>query len=147
MADVFNRLDGLPKRTRRRSNRRPSPQAFKARKLYGPDVRWVQGPLPFSLLGQAFRLHPAAIPVLLAIKREVDIQRWRNPAEPEPEIVVTTAVCDQLGVSHDARIRAIRAMEAAGLMTATWSKGRAPKVRIAPGLFDEGKITVEVPRR
>ena len=86
MVDVFDQLDGMPKRTRRRSSRRPSPQALKARKLYGPDVRWVQGPLPFTLLGQAFRLHRAAIPVLLAIKREVDIQRWRNPDEPEPEI-------------------------------------------------------------
>ena len=97
-----------------RSNRRPSPQAFKARRLYGPDVRWVQGPLPFSLLGQAYRLHPAAIPVLLAIKREVDIQRWRRPEEPEPEIAVTSALCDQLGVSHDARVRAVRALEARG---------------------------------
>ena len=43
----------------------------------------------------------------------------------------------------DARVRAIKAMEAAGLTTVTWSERRAAKIRLAPGLFDEGKITVE----
>ena len=33
------------------------------------------------------------------------------------------------------------------MITVTWADRRAPKVRLAPGLFDEGKITVEVPRR
>ena len=85
--------------------------------------------------------------MLLAIKREVDIQRWRHPEETEPEIAVTSALCDQLGVSPDARVRAVRALESAGLITVSWADRRAPKVRLAPGLFDEGKIMVEVPRR
>jgi hypothetical protein len=141
MGDVFDRPGLLPKRPAK-GERRPSPQALKARHLYGPDVRWVKGPLPFALIGQACRLHRAALPVLLAIKREVDIQRWHRPKETEPEIAVTSALCDQLGLSSDARIRGVRALESAGLVTATWSDRRAPRVRLAVGLFDEGKITV-----
>ena len=137
MGDVFDRLERTPKR-----KRRPSPQTLKARRLYGPDVRWVAGPVPFSLLGQAYHLHPAGPLVLLAIKREVDIQRWRHSKEPEPEVAVSSALCDQLGISPDARVRAVRALESAGLITVTWADRRAPKVRLAPGLFDEGKIEV-----
>ena len=146
MGDVFDRLGATPKRPSRRK-RRPSPeQAFKARRLYGPDVRWALGPLPFPLLGQAYRLHPAGPLVLLAIKSEVDIQRWRHPEEAEPEVAVTSALCDQLGLNPDTRVRAVRALESAGLITVSWADRRAPKVRLAPGLFDEGKIEVRTTR-
>ena len=145
MGDVFDRLDAASEQPSRRK-RRPSPQTLKARRLYGPDVRWVAGPVPFSLIGQAYRLHRAALPVLLAIKREVDIQRWRRPEETEPEVAVTSALCDQLGVSSDARVRAVRALASAGLITVSWADRRAPKVRFAPGLFDEGKIEVRAAR-
>ena len=141
VGDVFDRPDAFHQRSTKRK-RRPSPQALQARRMYGPDVRWVKGPLPFSLIGQACRLHRAALPVLLAIKRGVDIQLWSHPEEPDPEITVTSALCEQLGVSSDARVRAVRALESAGLITVTWADRRAPKVRLAPGLFDEGKIEV-----
>jgi hypothetical protein len=147
VADVFDHIGVPPRRPGHRRKRRSSPQAFRARRLYGPDVRWVKGPLPFTLLGQAYRLHHAGVLVLLAIKREVDIQRWRCTDEADPEITVTSATCDQLGLGRDARLGAIRALEAAGLITVTWAERRAPKVRLAPGLFEEGKITVEAPRR
>jgi hypothetical protein len=143
MGDVF---DSLPAAPRKRRNRRPpSSQAFRARRLYGPDVHWVKGPIPFPLLGQAYRLHRAAIPVLLAIKRAVEIQIWRDPRNLNREIAVTSALVKQIGITSDTRVKAIRALEAAGLVTVTWSTRRAPRVRLADGLFDEGKITVRTP--
>jgi hypothetical protein len=140
MADVFDRLSGVPQRRVRQ--KRPSSQAFRARRKYGPDVHWVKGPIPFPLIGQSYRLHRAALPVLLAIKRAVDIQLWRNPSDPNPEIAVTSSLVAQMGITPDTRVNAIRSLEAAGLVTVVWFGRRAPRVRLADGLFDEGKITV-----
>ena len=111
------------------------------KRLHAPNVRFVKGTVPFPVLGQAWRLHHAAPLVLLAIKSEVDIQRWRT-GEDNPEIAVTSALCAQLGLSRDARLRGVKALETAGLLTVTWIDHRAPRVGLAPGLFDEGKITV-----
>jgi hypothetical protein len=93
------------------------------------------------VLGQAWRLHHAAPLVLLAIKSEMDIQRWRT-GEDNPEVAVTSALCAQLGLSCHARLRGVRALEAAGFISVTWNGRRAPLVRLAPDLFDEGKIAV-----
>ena len=127
------------------------PKVRRARKVFKPGIRLVLGPLPFPVLGQAWRLHAAAPLVLLAIKSEVDIRRWRarqirdttgrNAPKNKP-IAVTSALCEQLGLGRDSRLRAIRALESAGMITVEWSSRRAPRVRLAAGLFDEGKIWV-----
>ena len=118
-------------------------RAKRPKKLHAPDVRFVKGTMPFSLLGQAFKLHPAAPLVLLAIKSEADIQYWRG--NDDPEVAVTSKLCSQLNLTRDQRLRALRALEAAGLISVAWASRRAPRVRVAPGLFDEGKITVVEP--
>jgi hypothetical protein len=135
--------DELEQILKTRRNKRSSPQTLKLRKLFGPGVRFVKGPLPASLLGQTYRLHHAAPLVLMAIQSEVDIQNWRKV--DDPEVAVTTALCAEFGVGRDARLRAIHALEAAGLITVIWADRRAPRVRLAPGLFEEGKITVRTP--
>jgi hypothetical protein len=114
------------------------------KRLHAPNVRFVKGTVSFPVLGQAWRLHHAAPLVLLAIKSEVDIQRWRTD-DDNSEVAVTASLCSQLGLSRDARLRAVKALEGAGLLTATWTTRRAPRVRLAPDLFEEGKITVSEP--
>jgi hypothetical protein len=117
--------------------------AAKQRKqrLHAPGIRFVRGTIPFPVLGQAWRLCHAALPVLLAIKSETDLQRWRT-GEDDIEVAVTAALCAQLAVSRDQRLRALRALEAAGMISVTWADRSAPRVRLAPGLFDEGKLEV-----
>jgi hypothetical protein len=120
---------------------RISPQASKAKRLFAPGVRFIRGPVSQALLGQAWRLHHAAPLVLLAIKSEIDIQRWREA--DDLEVAVTAQLCADFGLSRNTRLRAVRALEAAGMLTASWADRRAPRVRLAPGLFDEGKISVQ----
>jgi hypothetical protein len=117
------------------------PRRDRSKRLHAPGVRFVKGTVPLSVLGQAWRLHHAAPLVLLAIKSEVDIQRWRT-RENNSEVTVTSVLCAQLGLSRHARLRGVRALEAAGLISVTWERLRAPLVRLVPGLFDEGKIAV-----
>jgi hypothetical protein len=117
------------------------PRRNRLKQLHAPGVRFVKGPVPLSVLGQAWRLHRAAPLVLLAIKSEVDVRRWRT-REDNPEVAVTSALCAQLGLSRNARLRGLRALEAAGLIGVTWEIRRAPLVRLVSGLFDEGKIAV-----
>jgi hypothetical protein len=116
--------------------------AKQRKQLHAPGIRFTKGTIPHPMFGQA-RLHKAAPLVLLAIKSEVDIQLWRGVEHPE--VAVTAALCAQLAISRDQRLRALHALEAAGMISVTWADRRAPRVRLAPGLFDEGKITVHKP--
>jgi hypothetical protein len=112
---------------------------------YDTGIRFTKS-IAHPLLGQAWRCHHAAPLVLMAIKSEYDIQRWRHRRKadpPEPEIVLTTKLCAQLGLSRDARLRGLRALEALGWVAVVWSAKAAPRVKVIPGLFDEGKVTVQ----
>jgi hypothetical protein len=134
----FDRFKDQPGTDRPRSGKKSA----RRKRLHAPGIRFVKGTVPFPVLGQAWRLHHAAPLVLLAIKSELDIQRWRTDDASDPEVAVTSSLCAQLGLSRSARLRAVHALETAGLVTVVWTDRCAPRVRLAPGLFDEGKITV-----
>jgi hypothetical protein len=124
---------------RRQQRRKPA-----RKQLYDTGIRFTKS-IAHPLLGQAWRRHHAAPLVLMAIKSEYDLQRWRNRRRvdpPEPEIAISSKLCAQLGLSRDARLRGLRALEELGWITVIRSTRKAPVVRIIPGLFDEGKITV-----
>jgi hypothetical protein len=83
---------------------------------------------------RARKAHAAAPVVLLAIKRAYDL---KGLPYGEP-LAVTEAVTAGFGVSSGTRVRAIRAMVAAGLMTAEWAGRRAPRIVPTLGLFGDG---------
>ena len=96
--------------------------------------RFVGGQIPLSVLARADRAHARGPFVLLVLKAEIDMARQRTGAF-RPEIAVTSGLFEGLGISPDARVRIIRALEGAGLITSVWEPNKAPRVRLVRNLF------------
>jgi len=91
---------------------------------------FVMGPIPMHVLGRAFKAHSAAPLILLALKRELDMKRRR-----EAVIAVTAKLCEGLNISTNSRLRAVRALEAEGMIAVNWIGRKAPLVQLADWLF------------
>jgi hypothetical protein len=97
--------------------------------------RYAKGPVPAKTMATARRAHADGPLVLLAVKAMGDMIASKTGG-PVPEIPVTDSLCSPWGVSRSSRRRAVRALEAAGLLTVVRESGlKAPRVRLAKGLF------------
>jgi DNA-binding transcriptional ArsR family regulator len=66
----------------------------------------------------------AMLAVLLELDHLVFVRRGRNPVE------LTNTMMRAIGVSHQAKIRALRKLEAAGMVTIIWRGRRSPLVTV-----------------
>jgi hypothetical protein len=105
----------------------------RALKSHSGRERFTLGPIPHRVLARARAAHKDGPLVLLAIKAARDISVALGDDE---EIAVTQAVCAQIGVPRNSKLRAIRALEEAGLLTVSWHPYRAPRVKLPPRLFE-----------
>ena len=84
---------------------------------------FLAGRFPLEWLSRAARAHPRGLEMLLLTKRAVDMAR-------EQPVTVPDELCAEFGVTRQTRYRALRALEAAGLIRVEWHNGRLPRIRL-----------------
>lgn len=85
--------------------------------------RFLKGPIPLSDIAKASRLPGRALAVLLAVHHRQALTR-------NPVVTLPKRLLDELGVTKDAKARALRALEVAGLVRVERKSGQSPKVRL-----------------
>ena len=86
--------------------------------------RFLKGPIPMRHIARAARLPGQALSVYLALQHQTALTRrqW---------VTVPKGLLTQLGVSRDAKARALQQLEAAVLVRVVRAKGKAARVCIA----------------
>lgn len=97
--------------------------------------RFLKGPIPEAWLCRAARLPGKALAVSLALWSQAGVERDRC-------VKLTTRLRSRFGVGRQASYRALRALEAAGLVSVERHAGRSPTVCLlragAEGTVEEG---------
>jgi hypothetical protein len=89
-----------------------------------PVPGWfVRGPFPGEQFAIAARLPGKALAVWLLIHHQY---RLRG----NEVVTLSTALLDRVGIEQMSKLRALRHLEAAGLVTVTWSTGHPPRLRL-----------------
>jgi DNA-binding MarR family transcriptional regulator len=86
--------------------------------------RFLKGPIPLRDVAAASRLPGRALAVFLAINHRQALTR--NSVVTLPRNLLA-----DLGVTKDAKARALRALEAAGLVRVERQPGQSPRIRLA----------------
>ena len=98
----------------------PRPAASPARQR---SAHFVKGPVPLPWLARAARLPGCAL--------QLGILLWyRAGMEGCKDILIRRSELELFGVSRYAKARALKAMEATGLVTVTRARGRSPRATI-----------------
>jgi DNA-binding MarR family transcriptional regulator len=79
--------------------------------------RFLKGPILMSDIAVAAKLPGKALAVYLAIRHRIDLTR-------SAAVKLPASLMRELGVSKDSKARALRQLEAAGLITVRRSKGK-----------------------
>ncbi len=85
--------------------------------------RFLKGPVPMRDIAAASRLPGKALAVFLAVRHRADLTR-------SAAVKLPTSLMRELGVSKDAKARALHQLEAAGLVTVERKRGRSPVITI-----------------
>lgn len=87
--------------------------------------RFLKGPIPFHQISAAAKLPGQALSVYLATHHQTSMtgREW---------VVLPRSLMDQLGVSRDAKARALQQLEASSLVQVVRSEGRTARVRLQP---------------
>jgi DNA-binding MarR family transcriptional regulator len=85
--------------------------------------RFLKGPIPMPDIATAARLPGQALAVFLAVYHRTALTR-------EPGVRLPRALMQELGVTKDAKARALRLLEAAGLIHVERSPGRQPNITL-----------------
>jgi hypothetical protein len=89
-----------------------------------PSKGWfICGPLPGVQIEIASRLPGKALITLLMVHHQCRLRR-------EKEVTLPATLLTKVGVKTDAKLRALRRLEAAGLVTVTWELGHPPRIRL-----------------
>jgi hypothetical protein len=84
---------------------------------------FLKGPIPMSRIGQANKLGGQALALLLAIQHRCDVTGSSTVTLPR-------SLLADLGIDKFAKARGLRALEAAGMITAERQKGKAARVTL-----------------
>lgn len=89
------------------------------------EGRFLKGPIPFTHLAAAARLPGHALTVLLAIYHQTALTRkdW---------VTLPKGLMSELGVSRDAKARALHTLQEAFLVTVERCKGKTARVMLRP---------------
>jgi DNA polymerase I len=105
-----------------------------APKFEEPSERlFVKGPIPWSVVAKAAAAHSVGLILLLRIKMALDMSDRR--LVKDGFVKVTKALCRNIPGSSDTRLRAIAALEKAGLVEVTRRRRSGTLVRPVKGLF------------
>jgi hypothetical protein len=85
--------------------------------------RFLKGPIPMGEIGLAARLPGRALALLLAVHHQTALTGKALVTLPRSLLVM-------LGIGKDAKARALRELEQAGLVTVERATGRAARVRL-----------------
>jgi hypothetical protein len=89
-----------------------------------PPKKWfVRGPFPGEQFEIAARLSGKALVVWELVHHQCHLRR-------KAEVTLSTILLERVGVGPDAKVRALRYLEKAGLITVTWQAGRAPRIAL-----------------
>ena len=89
------------------------------------EGRFLKGPIPLLDIGAAARLPGKALTVFLAIHHQTALTG-------KPAVTLPKSLLLDLGISKDAKARAVAALEGAGLIEVVRARGRAVRVGLAP---------------
>ena len=98
--------------------------AFAKRKQDRINARFLKGPVLMQDIGAAARLPGQALSVLLALHHQTALTKKQWVTLPKGLLM-------QLGISRDAKARALQQLEAAALIRVVRSKGKTARVCIA----------------
>lgn len=85
--------------------------------------RFLKGPIPLDDIGAAARLPGAALSVFLAVHHRLALTR-------EQRVRLPRALMDKLGVTKDAKARALHQLEGAGLVRVERGAGRPALIKL-----------------
>jgi DNA-binding transcriptional ArsR family regulator len=85
--------------------------------------RFLKGPILMSDIAVAAKLPGKALAVYLAIRHRIDLTR-------SAAVKLPARLMFELGVGKDAKARALRQLETAGLVTVERKRGRSPVITI-----------------
>jgi hypothetical protein len=88
-----------------------------------PTARFLKGPVPLVSLAVAARLPGKALAVYLATQHRCDL-------EGRSTVTLPAALLRKFGVGRDAKARALRALEDAGLAQVERTNGRAARITL-----------------
>lgn len=92
-----------------------------------PTGRFLKGPIPLEPLAEASRLPGKALAVYIALRHRCDL-------EGKSTVSLPAALLRSFGVDKDAKTRALRVLEQAGLIQVERTTGRAARITlISPG--------------
>ena len=94
------------------------------RKAQRMQERFLKGPIPMRHIARAAKLPGQALSVYLALQHQTALTRRQC-------VTVPKGLLTQLGVSRDAKARALQQLEAAVLVRVVRAKGKAARVCIA----------------
>ncbi len=108
--------DPLGLRTKARGKPTPKPRHVRG--------RFLRGPFALEDFNTASCLpSKAALPVWLLIHHQCELRR-------QEEVTLPRALLADAGICPSAKIRALRQLEAARLITVIWAEGRSPRIRL-----------------
>src|SRR4051794_13832387 len=84
---------------------------------------FVRGPFPGRQFEIAAKLPGKALLVWQLVQHQCRLSR-------KDEITLRAALLERVGVSVDVKLRALRTLERAGLITVARGKGRSPRIRL-----------------
>jgi DNA-binding MarR family transcriptional regulator len=87
--------------------------------------KFLKGPVPWNWIEKAARLPGKSLAVGLCIWRLMGATRSNT-------IKLSNRECEALGITRHAKSRALRQLEAAGLIAAEHHRGRFPRIKIVP---------------
>jgi DNA-binding MarR family transcriptional regulator len=87
--------------------------------------RFLKGPVPLAAIAQAARLPGKALAVYLAVRHECDLKRRST-------VTLPASLLHEFGVHRDAKARALRELEKAGLVRVERKAGRAARITLMP---------------
>ena len=88
-----------------------------------PTYRFLKGPIPLTALCAASRLPGQALAVFMAIHH-------RTALTGNSRVTLPKKLLEELGVSRDAKARALHALEAASLIAVERASGRAARIKL-----------------
>jgi len=95
------------------------------RKFARIQERFLKGPIPMRLIAKAANLPGQSLSVYLAVHHRTALtrQEW---------VTLPKGLMAQLGISRDAKSRALRELEAASLIRLQTAKGRSARASLSP---------------
>lgn len=88
--------------------------------------RFLAGPIPLVDLSVAARMPGQALAVLLLVHHRAKLTR-------EDMVRLPSGLLAEFGIDKDGKARALRRLEAAGLVRVERATGRAARIRLVPG--------------